>query len=198
MSSRRRWYWAVSCDHTVSDPFVGDDGDLGLDESLVRCGEAINGWPESAWVRASHAESDGEPDDVLQTLFGVPIFSSRLRSALDLHTIGGLQYLAIRIVGFDNRDIDGFTVANILNCVDALDRAKSDYGVFPPDYFVASRVGQIRSINRPVLIRSMLRGVDIVRLKPYRASVYVSDRFVQLFEDGEYTGYSFHEVETTS
>jgi hypothetical protein len=198
MSSIRRWYWAVSCDNTVFDPFVGDLGDLGQEDGDFSACKLITKWPDDAWVRASSAESDGEPDDVLQTLFALPIFSCRLRSALDQHRITGVQYLPLRVIGFDGREIDGFTVANILNCVDGLDLSRSKYGVFPADYFLAACQGQVRSIEKPVLIRTALQDFDIVRLEPYKPPIYVSERFVQVFEHGGFTGYSFHEIETSA
>ena len=168
MNAATRWYWAVSCDNTVSDPFVGDEGDLGCDEWELRTCNWIVEWSDNAWVRASTPERDGEPDDVLQTMFGLPIFSARLRTAIHLEGIRGVQYLPIEVIGFDRRKVVGFSIVNLLNCVDALDRNSSTLELFPPDYFLPEQRGEVRSITKPVLVLNTLFGFDIVRLSNYR------------------------------
>ena len=192
-----KWYWTVSCDNTVATPFVGDQGDLGLDESLLRTGRLVETWPGTAWVRAHSQQQDGEPDDVLQTLFALPIFSARLRTALQHAGIEGVEYLPIRVYRPNGDAIFGFSIANILSCVEALDLRLSDFQRLPDDYFLPERRGWIRSISKPVLVRSVLEGLDVIRLSCFPPSVYVSERFVRVFEDGRFTGYSFHEVQTS-
>lgn len=86
----------------------------------------------------------------------------------------------------------------MLNCAEALDRKLSRYDVFPDDYFLPQRRGQIGVINMPVLMRSALIGFDIIRLAPYTAPIYVSERFVRACEGIDCTGFSFHEVETSA
>ena len=192
-----RWYWVISCDNAIAEPFVGTEGNLGRDDWEFSEGTPIESWSGGAWVRANTAESDGEPDDVLQTLFALPIFSRRLRLALERCRIGGIQYLPIDVIGFDRRRIDGFAIANILNCVDALDRQRSRFEVYPEDYFLPQRRGKMRDVSCPVLSHSVLAGIDVVRLSCYKAPIYVSERFVDAFTQTECTGYSFREVETS-
>jgi hypothetical protein len=93
--------------------------------------------------------------------------------------------------------IDGFSIANVLNCADALDRRLSNFDVFPDDYFLPQRRGQIRAIKKPVLMRGALIAFHIIRLAQYKAPIYVSERFVRAFEFIDCTGFSFHEVETS-
>jgi hypothetical protein len=178
-------------------PLVADQGDLGRDEHDLRDCKPIGKWLEAACIGCSRTGLEGDPDAVLQNAFGLPIFSRRLRSALDRKGIDGVQYLPVKVVHCDGRHIDGFSIANVLNCAHALDRRLSKYDVFPDDYFLPQRRGQIRAIKTPVLMRGALVAFDIIRLAPYKAPIYVSERFVRAFEAIDCTGFSFHEVETS-
>lgn len=173
-----RWYWAVGCDNTVTTPFVGDEGDLGDHESDLTACRQVENWQGNAWVRASRSERDGDPDDVLQTCFFVPIYSARLRAALEDAQITGIQYLPIHVLKMGGIKIPGFSVANILNCVDGLDAERSEVERFPDDYFLPARRGQIRSLNKVVLVGSAVDRYDILRLsgyfKAYRAQPHQS------------------------
>jgi hypothetical protein len=188
------WYQVLSCDNTVKVPFVGDEGELGLDESELRAGCAVRQWPELAWVRASRKEIDGQPDDVLQTLFRLPIYSYRLRSALQHAQIDGIEYLPIKVLRPDGRSIEGFSVANILSCIQALDMQRSEYRLFPEDDEFPVRRGRMQTLDKVVLAASVLNGLDVIRLSKYRAPIFVSQRFVDVFERGGFTGYSFRVV----
>lgn len=190
------WYEILPCDNTVPVPFVGDEGELGLDESELLAGRPVRPVPELMWVRASRKERDGQPDDALQTLFGLPIYSSRLRGALQQAQINGIEYLPIRVLHPDGRSIEGFSVANILNCIQALDMERSEYRLFPEDDEFPVRRGRMRTLNKVVLIDAALKGVDIIRLSKYRWPIFVSQRFVDVFESGGFTGYSFRLVST--
>jgi hypothetical protein len=189
-----RWYWVVCCDNTVTTPFVGDEGDLGGHEDDLNVCRRIEVWPGTAWVRASRADRDGDPDDALQTCFPTPIYSARLRDALEEANVAGIQYLPIRVFRTGRSEIPGFSVANILNCVEGLDVRRSEIERFPDDYFLPARRGQIRSINSAVLMGAAVDRYDVLRLSGYPSHLYASERFVELFEAKGFTGYSFREV----
>ena len=193
----KKWFWVVGCDNTTASPFVADEGDLGAYEEALNIGSEVQSWPGTAWVKAATVQQDGDPDDALQTCVPVPIFSSRLRAALEEGGITGVQYLPIRVIRPNGQLILGFSIANVLNCVDGLDLSRSAVERFPNDYFLPARRGAIRSINRPVLAGPAIDHYDIVRLSLYKAPLYVSERFVQIFEDGRFTGYSFQEITTS-
>jgi len=193
-----RWYSIVSCDNAVTTPYVGDEGDLGEHEDAFGDCKPIEAWPGTAWVRASRTARDGDPDDVLQTCFFAPIYSRRLRGALEEAQISGIQYLPIRVLRRGGTEIPGFSVANVLNCADGLDVQSSEIERFPDDYFLPTRRGQIRSVNRAVLIGAVVDRYDILRLCSYPSQLYVSERFVLLFEANRFTGYSFREVPTSA
>jgi hypothetical protein len=192
----KRWFWVVGCDNTTTDPFVADAGELGCDDRELRICRKVELWPGTAWVKATTTENDGETDDVLQTCYIIPIYSRRLRAALEKHGIGGIQYLPINVYRPSGELIPDFSVANVLNCVDALDLRLSAVSRFPEDYLIASRRGLIRGINAPVLRADQIAQYDIIRLSTYPVSLYVSERFVTVFEAGHFTGCSFQETPT--
>jgi hypothetical protein len=110
-----------------------DEGDLdGHEDDLGVCKPA-EAWAGTARVRASRAEGDGDPDDVLQTCFFAPIYSARLRGALEEAQVAGIEYLPVRVINKGGTGIPGFSVANILNCVDGLDVQSSEIERFPDD-----------------------------------------------------------------
>ncbi len=191
-----KWYLAVSWDNTVKRPFVSDAGDLkGFEEWQLREGKSIVGWDDSAWIQCTSSDCDGEPDDVLQVHIDVPIYSPRLRKLLDEVSVGGIQYLPIRVLRRNGKNIPGFSVANIVNLVAALDLKSSAYDVYEDDYFLPERRGQIFSLRRAALKRERLTGLHVIRLKEYPACEFVSGVFRNAFERGRCTGYSFDEVE---
>ncbi len=188
------WYWVVSCDNTVENPLVVDSADLGVDPERLDIGEPLERWSELAWLRAKKLENDGLPDDVVQNHLGLPVFSSRLRAALEKAVVRGIQYLPIRLFRPNGQEIIGFSIANVIERRRALDRCRSDYDVFPDDYFLSDRRGNVRGIRTAALNTEALAGCDILRLDEFPSSVYVSERFRKAFDVGGHTGYSFREV----
>jgi hypothetical protein len=171
---------------------VADEGDLdGREDSLCQC-QSLGDWDSStAWVRATGKHPGIIPDDVLQSRFFCPIYSPRLRAGLETAGIGGIQYFPIRVFRPDSIELSGFCVANILNCVDALDLQKSEIRRFPNDYFLPASRGKIQMVNEATLLAAALEPFDIVRLAGYSSMIYVSQRFVRVFEDNQFSGYSF-------
>jgi hypothetical protein len=192
------WYWVISNSNTRHEPFVADAGDLdGLEDWMLGECRLIQQWSGKAVVRASCRENDGDPDDCLQNLFALPIFSDRLRNALDRAEIEGIQYLPIHVQRPNMIEIEGYCIANILNCVEALDLTYSDYEMYPEDYFLPERRGQMHSLRRVVLKSKPLTGYDIVRLAEYTEKIYVSRRFRDVFFKNGFSGYSFREIRLT-
>lgn len=192
-----KWYHVIRYGNPVDNPYVADKGDLkGVEEENLWGGIPITNWNDAAWIKASTMERDGNPDDTLQSYLHPPIYSARLRQALEDAGIGGIQYLPLHVLRPDGREILGYSIANILNLVEgALDLERSDYDVYPPDYFLPERVGKVRGVRIPVLRGEKLRGLDIVRLVEAKAGFYVSWRFKEAFEKTGCTGHSFSEVD---
>lgn len=192
--SKVKWYLTIRCDNTVDSPFVSTSGDLGRwADWELRQGQVIEGWEEGAWVRAE-TRSDGEPDDVLQNHFGLLIFSSPLREALERAGIGRIQYLPIQVLHADGSPIHGFAIANVLDTADVLDLDQSDYDVFDSDYFLETRRGKISGVREAVLRADQLNGHDLLRPANYKVHLYCSERFRDVFERNAFTGFSFREL----
>lgn len=192
-----KWYHVVRYGNPVANPYVAGSGDLmGVEEGALWHGKPVANWNQSAWIKAETAEDDGDPDDTLQSYLHPPIYSARLCQALDAAGIGGIQYLPLHVLRPDGTEISGYAIANIVNLVEgALDLERSDYDVYPSDYFLPERVGKVRGLRIPVLRREKLEGLDIVRLAEYMPPFYVSERFKDAFEKVGCTGHSFREVE---
>lgn len=192
-----KWYHVIHHDNVVANPYVADTGDLmGVDDEDLWGGTPISHWNDAAWIKPSTHERDGDPDDALQSYLHPPNYSARLRQALEAAGIGGIQWLPLHVLRPDGTEIPGYAIANIVNLVEgALDLERSDYDVYPPDYFLTERAGKVRGIRIPVLRGEKLKGLDIVRLAEAKAAFYVSERFKQAFEQAGCTGHSFREVE---
>ena len=114
------WYNPVEFEHTVARPLVVGTADLrGVAPAALRRGQRLDTWDPAAWVQARTPAHDGQPDDVLQEHLGLPIYSPRLRSALNGAGIAGIQYLQVEVRASDGTPEAVFFIANVLNVVAA-------------------------------------------------------------------------------
>lgn len=173
---------------------IVDDVVLPIDPELLDDGKVIESWDGEALLRVREKRWAGDPDDVLQNCLGLPVYSSKLKNALELYGIKGFQFLPTRTFGFDAIELPTFYIANIVDLRPALDLHASDYDVFPPDYFLPARRGRLSGLRKATLLASQLQNCDALRLSQFPASVYVSGRFKSVFERLGCTGYSFEPV----
>ena len=190
-----RWYWVISCSNTVSKPFVSSAGDLhGHEDWEFDQGCVITKWNPQSWIQCTVPEWDGEPDDALQTHLAIPIFSPRLQRIIEESQFSGIQFLPIRVLRMNGDEISGFSVANILNQPFAMDMERSWYDRYDEESAPEDR-GRVSGVYRMVLRRSALNGFDIIRVREFHQSFYVSERFKTAFENEQCTGYTFQEVQ---
>jgi hypothetical protein len=181
-----QWFLKVSCDNTTKNPYVTDNVDLkGFDEWDFCKGVPVDNWDNGVWFQAKKVHNDGDPDDVLQNLLGLPIYSKRLQLALIQEGINRIQYLPVKILRPDNSEIDGFAIANILDLIPSLDWERSNYEL------KKNRPGEVRYITNMVLKRQSIQGYDIFRMKEFKLNIIVSEKFKTVFEKNRFTGYSF-------
>ena len=193
-----RWYQPIECDNTVKKPLICEFDNLekyGYEEYSFKVGKRIENWRNDILMQAKKKINNGNPDDALQNALMLPIYSPRLIHALNNAGIGGIQYLPLQILKYDNELIPGFCIANFLNFVEAFDFESSDYDRFPEDFPNPNVRGKITGIKRFVLKKEALCGLDIIRLKEYKLRFFVSKQFKDIFEGNKFTGYSFREVE---
>ena len=192
------WYWAIAWGNTVSQAYVSDADDLkGYEDWHFRKGQYIEDWNPGAWIQCTDPKWDGEPDDVLQTHLNIPIYSPRLQALIRNTKFSGIQFLPIRVLHMNESEIPGFAIANILNIPSAMDMERSHYTMFNEDDCEPVDRGKVSGVYRMVLKRSALSGYDVVRVKEFHQSLYVSDRFKSEFEIGRFTGYAFQEIQLT-
>lgn len=159
-------------------------------------GQPVANWAHTAWLKASSSSNHGSPDDVLQNYLMLPVFSRNLRQRLYAENIGNIQYLPIHLYLSDGRPIDGYCIANVLDCVPALDLQQSRLSRFGPDWaeIDPNKIGHISGVSKPVLKASELLQHDIIRTEEYTQQLFVSARFRKLFLSGRFTGYDFRKV----
>lgn len=190
------WYWVITCSNTVPKAFVSSAEDLkGYEDWQLERGQFVTNWDSSAWIRSRDPEWDGEPDDALQNHLALPIYSARLRKAIQEAEFIGIQFLPIQVLHMNGSEITGFAIANILNTPSAMDKERSLYDVCEEDCDPEDR-GKV-SVYRMVLKRGALNGYDVIRVKEFYPPLYVSERFKVEFEAAGCTGYSFKEVQLT-
>ena len=193
----KHWYEASIISEAISDPYVGSAGEL-VDVPTpyhLMLGEEVHEWTGQAWVQPSTPDDDGDPEDVLQTRFYLPIYSKRLQNELSHVDITDMQYLPLHVRHYDGAEIAGFAIANVLDNVAAFDFQRSRYRRYPDDYFMESKRNALFSIQEAVLRSDAIAGRNIVRLQEFRSSIFVSELFVSIFTKNQFTGYSFSEVE---
>jgi uncharacterized protein DUF1629 len=190
-----RWYWALQWDNSIAYPYCSDKHDLkGFQEIDFGTGALIENWDPTAWIKTTDPECDGTPDDVLQDHLGLPIYSTKLRTVLEIANISGIQYLPLRVIRRSGQGISGYAIANILNLPAAMDLKKSTYSVFGPNDPMPERWGTVSGVHKMVLRQSALSEYDIILPKEFAESAYVSERFKRVFEAAGCTGYGFKEV----
>jgi len=155
-------------------------------------------WKQSQstlWLAAFKPEHDGVADDSLQNHLDLPILSGSVQHAMTNAVVRGAEFVPIEVFRPDRTGIDGYAILNVLHRVDALDRSKSDFDVFPADYVIPQRRGMVRAVRWPVLVAQTILDTDFLRLNEYPFPLYVSERVREIFENGGFTGWSFREVE---
>ena len=189
-----KYYQIFDCERAVKDPMVCVTNleDLKIDINMFRICKEFTG-NENIKFYAELEEDDGTPDDFLQNTEMVPIFSPRMREAIEEAGIKGIQYIPIEVEHYNKEKLEGYCIANVLNSVpNALDidktifwNRKSDNGRL--NVYVSS----IKSENIP-------DNMDIFRLKyderfvtEYSTFIVVSERFKSIIAKNKFTGIGF-------
>lgn len=194
-----KWYDLLRGPNDDNPPYyISTKGSLeGLKRWHFDEGKAIGGWKSEAWIQSVTPTEDGPPDDGLANHFGLLIFSSKMRAALEGGGVVGIQYLPIRVLTSHKSEYSGYSIANILNFPSALDWKRSDFAIFTEEDGEADEIGQISSLAKAVLSGHALRDFHIVRLREFPPAVYVSQVFLDVYIKQALSGYSFREVEVS-
>lgn len=179
-------------------PFIAEEASIAPFSEWDLCErKLVEGWDKASWVRTTNPDDNVPPEDVLKTVLGIPIFSSRLQQQASKLGINNIQYLPINVYRSSGACLSGYAVANILTAVGALDFEHSRISRFPAGWVDPSQVGQVSGIRKAVLrglVLQVLNDVDIFRLEEFPLQIYVSDRFRSMCVDHAISGIDFRPI----
>jgi hypothetical protein len=194
-----KWYDLIDGEENcLPDFFMADELDFfGRDWSDLAHGRVIADWDARSLLRSSKPENDGEPDDMLASCVGFPVFSRRLREALARANVGvrDIQYLSIHVLRSTGEELPGFAAANVTTRVPALDREHSTLlEVHEDEVDPLTGMPKVASFWTAALRKEHLSGHDVIRLAEFFPSVFVSEKFVRVFQESGFTGATFKPV----
>ena len=171
--------------------------DLKIDRNIFRICKEFTG-SENIKFFAELEEDDGTPDDFLQNTEMVPIFSPRMREAIEGAGITGIQYIPIKVEHYNKEKLEGYCIANVLNTVpDALDIDKTIF------WNSKSENGKLYVYIPSIKSEKVPDNMDIFRLKydarfvtEYSTFIVVSERFKSIIAKNKFTGIGFSKNRT--
>ena len=189
-----KYFEIFECERAVKDPMVCVTNleDLKININRFRiCKEFTSG--ENIKFFAKTEKSDGTPDDFLQNTEMVPIFSPRMREAIEEAGITGIQYIPIEVEHYNKEKLEGYCIANVLNSVpDALDIDKTIFWNRKSDN------GRLNVYVPSIKSEKVPDNMDIFRLKyderfvtEYSTFIVVSERFKSIIAKNKFTGIGF-------
>ncbi len=189
-----KYYQIYDCERAVKDPMVCETNleELKIDINMFRiCKEFTS--DEKIKFYAELEEDDGTPDDFLQNTEMVPIFSPRMREAIEEAGITGIQYIPIEVEHYNKEKLEGYCIANVLNSVsDALDFDKTIF------LKMKSENGKLDLYIPSIKSEKVPDNMDIFRLKyderidtEYSTFIVVSERFKSIIAKNKFTGIGF-------
>ena len=125
------------------------------------------------------------------------VVSAKIKNALEDAQFACGQFLEVSILNPSNDIVANYYLVNVLNAVDALDRAASDFQTTR----LKERDGRVSEwisyIRKPIFKRDCVAGLDLLVLPGYFLNYYVSNQFVQVCRGVKATGAGFKKIETT-
>lgn len=178
-----------------------EETDIPEDPFLI--GEIIKRWDATnSHIKSLNPEYDVALTDV-EFLFTshVAMFSDRFLRAVRHAGVGGhdVQYLPMRVFHSNGKEMPPIWLANVLGRVTgALDLEQSQLVSFEPDVIdpITNRP-KVSVVGRPVLNKTVVAQFegDFFRVAEYPDSIFVSDRFVDVYKRGDFTGAFFAQIE---
>jgi hypothetical protein len=193
------WYhMIIGEENRLSGHFLADQEELfGRDWFDLELGNRIDDWNPESQLSSGDPTRDGPPDDVLANGLGLPVFSQRLVRVLTQGAVGvaDVQYLPIRVARSTGEQLSGFNVGNVVARVPALDAARSRMlGTDDDEIDPLTGRPKVVSLGKAALKANVLDGHDIIRLTEFFPPVFVSQRIVDIFSGGKFTGVTFSPV----
>jgi hypothetical protein len=174
---------------------VSEHNFFGVETWELKEGAVMKKWNPESWLRSPSAADDGIPFDVLAVHLCLPTFSPRLRSALSkVFHHDEVQWLPVRVIRHTGEELQGFSIANFLNPVMALDRSATGVLQVADEIDPATGEPWIRGLGRPALKREVLKARTVIRLLEYPYPIFVSEQVAAVFRTGHFTGASLGPV----
>lgn len=194
------WFRLYAGDHNhVSRPLYGTrasfSGDIARSIEFSR-GVRIEDWPDNARYWAGDAEHDGEPEDFLLEIHGLPVISERLKDALERfgHTMH--QYLPVGVFHADGTAAGRYFIINVLDVPQVLDLVRSRYDRVEYKQNAAGRMfSDLCGLWKPVLRQQAAQGHHLFRCAEAASVLVASDDIKRIFESLGVMGATFTPIE---
>lgn len=136
-----------------------------------------------------HKYMDSNRLDVLPGIQFPPIISSTYRAFFEKNDMRQLEFHPVDLICEEDGSVDtSYYFLNILNNVECLDRKKSDFDLFHPDYDI------IVSINKMVLDKTKIGDRDIFRIAEYPTLIVHSNDLKVRIENQNLSGFTFRDI----
>jgi hypothetical protein len=183
--------------------------DLDLDEDFAFFSDEPDGFDPNFWISAEKIvappaiELVGDTDspatlsDLLLTGFQLQVFSPRLVSLLTDMQIQNVQYLPIRIINHETREVETtYRIANIVGAIDCLDLKNCEYARSRGSGNII-RVSKFGIIPEKIMALVGMQGPPLIfRLGEFKRHILVHESVREACQRAGITGLKFTPPET--
>ncbi|WP_397538213.1 imm11 family protein [Rummeliibacillus pycnus] len=164
---------------------------FGWEQYELSEGKQISNWDEKITFYYNPIEGNLAPDYIHNNLSWF-IVSPLFETILNEIDNGGVQFLPINIINKENdSSIPGYSIANVVNVIEAINYENSTYSVFELDD------DKFYDFTKYALNENEIKGKHIFKLKGDEIPIFVSELVKELIEKNNITGCDFLEVEVT-
>lgn len=183
-------YFKLLKDYTdENEIFCTCENTLGWEQYELSEGKQISNWDKKVTFYYNPIEGNFIPDYIHNNLSWF-LVSPQFQMILNEVVQNGIQFLPIIIKNEENDNlINGYSVANVINVVDAIDYENSTYSVFELDD------EKFYDITKYALDENKINGKHIFKLKGDEIPIFVSELVKELIEKENITGCDFLEVD---
>ena len=200
-----KWYAVSPRMGNMKDSFETTKVDLsGFDPHRLLLGQRIADWPSKVVFYQDEEESWSRVDDVLMNSYVdsrtfrsyiFPVYSSRLRGAIEEAGISDFQFLPCEVRDFAGNEVaHGYSIANVLTIKDALDATASKVHYFDQTLPRLDVLGNIICIYSAALRASEIGDCHAFRIPNEPRELFVSGFFRRKYHKLKATGISFRDA----
>lgn len=165
-----------------------DEGTLGFNRYEVEKGIEFKDW-NSNIIASYDSEKYRMVTDYVSNDLCWFIVTGKLKNVIESVVKSNVQYLPIRAKSKSGLDALDVYLVNICNVVDALDLENSTYDLYEID-----ENEKMISVLKFALKASVIKDVDLFRLKDYFPPIFISERLKEAMQKSGITGCDYLEV----